>query len=304
MKNIINFIPGFSRMVRLMLAGLLLSCAGTLLAQDTEAPAGPQAPKPVKNTFGSGLVMSDQSVMVPIKGTFEMDIQHRFGIVNQNEAKDLWGIYAPSNIRLGFSYAPINNLAVGFGLTKFKMQWDFNLKYGFFKQTPGGWPISATYFGNFAVDGRDSKYFGRSSDRFSFFHEIILARKITNSFSLQVAPTLSYFNSVEGYIDADGSIKGKMKNAHFALSVMGRYKISDKTAIIAGVDQPLTQHPLNNPYPNVCFGIEMTTSAHAFQIFAGNYQNILPQNDNVFNQFNYKLGQFLIGFNVTRLWNW
>lgn len=74
-------------------------------------------------------------------------------------------------------------------------------------------------------------------------------------------------------------------------------------ALVANYDQPLTQHPTNNPHPSICFGLEMTTSAHAFQIFAGNYNSILPQNNNMFNQNDYTKGQFLIGFNITRLWN-
>jgi len=47
----------------------------------------------------------------------------------------------------------------------------------------------------------------------------------------------------------------------------------------------------------------MNTSNHSFQVFAGNYNSILPQSNNVFNQNDFTKGQFLIGFNITRLWN-
>ena len=94
-----------------------------------------------------------------------------------------------------------------------------------------------------------------------------------------------------------------MKNGHLAISVAGRYKVTQKTAIIVGYDQPLTQHTTNNPHPNISFGLETTTSSHAFQVFAGNYYGIVPQSNNVFNQNDYTKGQFLIGFNMTRLWN-
>jgi hypothetical protein len=303
MKNHINILAGLLRNARLTFLVVLLAGASCgLQAQETTPTPVPEN-KPVKNTFGSGILMDNQTVMVPIKGTLEMAIQHRFGPVNTNEEKDLWGVYAPSNIRIGFNYTPINKLQIGFGITKFKMEYDFNLKYALLKQMQTGLPVSLTYYGNFAVDSRDAKYFGRKSDRLSFYHELMLASKITNEFSVQVAGTLSYFNSVEGYIAEDGSIKKKMNNAHLGVSAIGRYKVSPKMNVIVGLDQPLTQHPTNNPYPNVCFGIEIVTSSHAFQIFAGNYQNILPQNNNVFNQYNYKSGQFLLGFNITRLWN-
>ncbi len=233
-----------------------------------------------------------------------MAVQHRFGTV-KNGFDDLWGIYAPSNIRLGFNYAPISKLYLGFGLTKERMQWDFNIKYALLQQMKGGgMPFSLTYYGNMSVDGRDKKFFGRSTDRLSYFHQLILARKMTDRFSVQVSPSLSYFNTVEGYLDESGDVQKKMENAHFAVAVMGRYKITDGMAIIAGLDQPITQHPLNNPYPNICFGLEIATSAHAFQVFAGNFSSIVPQRNNVFNQHDYENGQFLIGFNITRLWNW
>ena len=55
--------------------------------------------------------------MVPVKGTFEADIQHRFGSV-QNGYQDLWGIYGIANIRFGFLYTPIDNLEIGFGISQ------------------------------------------------------------------------------------------------------------------------------------------------------------------------------------------
>ena len=61
-------------------------------------------PKPVKNTFESVWIIDNQTVMVPIKKTFEMDIMHRFGTVN-NGYEDFWGFFAPSNIRLAVCYS-------------------------------------------------------------------------------------------------------------------------------------------------------------------------------------------------------
>ena len=63
--------------------------------------------EPIKKTFAGNLIIDNQTVMVPVKGVFEFVIQHRFGVVN-NGYKDFYGLYAPSNIRLGFNYTPIN----------------------------------------------------------------------------------------------------------------------------------------------------------------------------------------------------
>jgi Membrane bound beta barrel domain (DUF5777) len=277
--------------------------AGAIFAQDSTTTLTTKKAKPVKNTFGSVWIMDNQTVMVPIKGTLEFDIQHRFGTVD-NGSKDLYGLFAPSNIRLGLAYSPIHKLFVGAGITKERMQVDLNAKYALLQQTSDGKvPLSISYFGNIVIDAREKSNFRFGVHRFSYFNQLIIARKITNKFSAQVSPSFSWFNNVEAYVDNKGDIKKKMENGHLAISVLGRFKLTEKSSIIAGYDQPLTQHTTNNPHPNICFGFETTTSSHAFQVFLGNYYGIVPQSNNVFNQNDFREGQFLIGFNITRLWN-
>ena len=282
---------------------LLVLCSLSLsgLAQETPE-AGTKKPKPVKNTFGSVWMMDNQTVMVPIKGTLELDIQHRFGTVEKG-TKDLFGIFAPSNIRLGLNYAPMNKLFVGAGLTKDRMQVDINAKYLIAQQIPGVMPVSMAYFTNVVIDARDKSNFRYGVHRLSYFNQLIIARKFSNKFSAQVAPSLSWYNNIEGYVDKNGIIQSKMNNAHLAVSLLGRLKITEKSSIIAGYDQPLTQHTTNNPHHNICFGFETNTSSHAFQVFFGNYYGIVPQSNNFFNANDYRDRQFVIGFNITRLWN-
>ena len=260
----------------------------------------------VKNTFSGNLILHDQTVMVPIKGTFEFDIQHRFGTVN-NGFTDLFGIYASAIMRLGFSYVPVKNLQVGFGTTNDRMQVDWNLKYALLKQTKDNKiPVSITYFGNAVMDTRKqdaTTLFVTTSDRFSFFNQIIIARKICEHFSLQVSPSLSHLNNVPAYTDANGKIQPQMKNDNFAISFAGKFKISEGMSFVVDYDQPLTQNAMNNPHPNISFGLEMKTSGHDFQIFAGNYGFVLPQDNTYYNQNDFTKGQFLIGFNISRLWN-
>lgn len=295
-KNKLSFVQRFG-FALLLLLGI---STGSLLAQD--APAETPVAKPVKNTFGSSLLMDNQTVMVPVKGTMEMDIQHRFGTV-EDGISNMFGLFAPSNIRLAMSYVPINNLCLGAGVTKERYQVDMNAKYALLKQTPKKMPVSVTYFGNIVIDARDKSNFRYSVDRFSYFNQLMVAYKLNDRISAQVSGNLSWFNNVPGYIDNDGKIQSQMKNAHASISMLGRYHFSDKSSIIIGYDQPLTAHTTNNPHPNICFGLETCTSSHCFQVFAGNYYGIVPQSNNMFNQNDYTKGEFVIGFNITRLWN-
>ena len=300
-----SFLLGFARVCLLI---VLCGSLTNLIAQDSTAAEAPIIKKKsyTRNTFEGNYLIDNQTVMVPISGTFEFDIQHRFG-TTEHGFKDLFGLFATATMRLGFSYTPLKDLQVGFGATNDRMQVDWNVKYAILKETKDGkMPVSITYFGNAVMDTRAkdaTTLFVNTSDRFSFFNQIIIARKITENISVQVSPSLSHFNNLEGYTDASGQVLSKMKNDHFAISFSGRYKISPKTAIILNYDQPLTQHPMNNPHPNISFGLEMKSSGHDFEVFAGNYGYVLPQNNNLFNQNDYTQGQFLIGFNISRLWN-
>jgi hypothetical protein len=255
----------------------------------------------VGNTFESIWLIDNQTVVVPMRRTFEFDIQHRFGTIN-NGYSDLWGLYAPSNIRMGFGYTPINNMMVGFGLTKDRMLWDFNIKYAILKeQGRRPFPVSVTYYGNMAVDSRAKENFEYSTDRLSYFHQIMVARKLTRDLSIQGSVNLSHFNSIDGFRNEEGTREAFMKNDHLSFSLLGRYKISDAFSFIGNYDQPITKHRRNNPNPNISFGVELATPLHAFQIFVGNYKWMVPQYNHLMNRNNYEDGAFLVGFNITRL---
>ena len=293
----------------------------TAAATETEVPL-PVKPKPVKNTFRSVWIIDEQTVMVPIKGTLEADIQHRFGTV-ENGPKDLWGIYASANMRIGLSYTPINNLSLGFGATRNNgnMLLDGSAKYALLKQTKGVYPVSITYYGNMAYGTKaDPQHFlyTYQSERWSFFNQLIVARKVTDKFSVQVAAGLSHQNSVPGFYaqkDTSVYVYKKQKFDVFTASVSARYVLSEVTSLILDYDQPLTKFSTDNPHPNLAFGFEFNTSGHTFQLFAGNYSLLSPQQNSLYNKnnpFEYKQadgtkvkgGQFLIGFNITRIWNY
>src|SRR5579885_3182525 len=206
----------------LILPALMMCCLmfmfNSLRAQDstaTEEVQAPVKPKPVKNTFQSIWLSDNQTVLVPIKGTMEMDIQHRFGTWN-NGYQDFWGLFAPSNIRIGIGYVPINKLMIGIGFTKTTAAvipkatistvsgplWDGSLKYSIITQTKGRYPVSVTYYGNASYNTKkdpNHDIYRYYSDRIAYFNEIIIARKITNKLSVQLAPNLSHHNVVNGY---------------------------------------------------------------------------------------------------------
>jgi hypothetical protein len=320
LQNISTSLRRAALISSLMLSGIIGFTQQTDSTAAAEEPAKPARLKPVKNTFESQWIIDNQTVMVPIRKTFEMDIMHRFGTV-KNGYDDFWGFFAPSNIRLGVSYAPINKLSLGVGITKSNMLWDGSAKYSIIQQTKGKYPLSVTYYGNVSYDTRkdkDGSLFRYRSDRVMFYNSLILARKINDKLSVQLAPNISHQNSVYGYYkqvdSATKVIAGEMDHNHWAVGFSARYKVTTVTSVLVNYDQPLTsadgftwlfgKHQTNNPRPNISFGFEFSTGSHAFQLFAGNYSFLSPQRNNLYNKNDYTHGQFLIGFNVTRLWNY
>jgi Tfp pilus assembly protein PilZ len=263
--------------------------------------------KPERPAFESSFLFDNPTNVLFSKNTLEIQMSHRFGELNDDK-NDLAGFYGSANIRIGLTYAIHDRLTVGFGTTKNKNYQDFNWKAALLRQTRSDKiPVSVSYYGNFAIDARSKNQglFIETSDRYSFFNQLIIARRFNPKLSLQVAPSVSHYNTVAT----------TMRNDMVAIALGGRYKISSQTSVIADYSQPLTKMKLDNPYPGISLGFEFGTSAHTFQLFATNYWGILPQDNYMFNKkatglegtFGFgkqkKSGQYLIGFNITRNYN-
>ena len=241
---------------------------------------------------GASLIENPTNVLFD-KNTLEVQMQHRFGLLK--ETNTLAGIYGDgANIRIALSYAIHERLTLGYGTTKNNRLQDFFWKAALLRQTrSNSMPVSVSYYGNFTIDARPEKTFNLIQDRYSFFNQVIIAKRFSPNVSMQIAPSISHFNAVEP----------GMKNDLFAIAFGGRFKISPNTAIIADYSQPLTQFDLKNPHPGISFGVEFATSAHAFQVFLTNYSGIVPQQNYMKNQNDFFDGDFMIGFNITRNYN-
>jgi hypothetical protein len=253
--------------------------------------------KPVRNTFGTGILIDNQTVATPYKGGIELEIHHRFSLIENYH--NLFGIYGSANTRIGLNYGITNRLMVGLGTTKDYQLQDIQWKYLILQQTEDNRiPVSLSYYGNIVADLRKQEVFGpgeyREIHRLSYFSQLIIAHKISKMFSVQVAPSMAYFNSVPRTSDTTG-----YKNLNFGFSAGLRANLFGAHSLILEYDQLLTKQELyRQPKPNLAFGWEIGTGTHTFQIFATNYSQIINQRNLVFNTNFFKKGGYLIGFNV------
>jgi Membrane bound beta barrel domain (DUF5777) len=252
--------------------------------------------KPERPAFESSTIINNQTNVLYKKNTLEVQLSHRFGLINGGE-NDLAGFWAPSNIRIGLSYSIHERVTIGYGTTKFDRLQDFNLKVALLRQTRSNKiPLSITYYGNMTVNAKKKENFNLKQDRYSYFNQIIFAKRFNPKFSLQIAPSISHYNLVETF----------MENDRIAVAIGGRYKISSNTSIMFDYSQPITQWDdpdrpdVDFNLPGISLGVEFGTSGHAFQLFITNYNGIVPQKNYMFNQNDFFKGDFLIGFNITR----
>jgi hypothetical protein len=252
-----------------------------------------QKDKPERAAYESALIIDNNTNVTFVKGTLEVVMQHRFGLVNGG-TNDLLGLWAPTNIRLALMYSFTDNITLGAGTTKDGRMQDFNAKVALLKQTrSGNVPFNITYFGNMGVDARTKDNFRNVQDRYSFFNQLIISKRVNSNLSLQVAPSVTHYNLV----------KPGQENDMIAISAGGRYKISPQTAILVDYTHPITELEVENPKPGLSLGMEFATSAHAFQIYFTNYKGILNQRSQYYNQNDFFKGDFMLGFTITRRYN-
>ena len=246
--------------------------------------------------FETSILIDNQTVATPFKGMLEFEIHHRFGTVN-NALDDLFGLWAPANIRLGLNYGITDRLMIAAGTAKNYKAQDLAVKYAFLQQTSSGSvPLSLSFYGNMGLNLLNENTFGPAHDwreihRLSYFSQILIARQFGTKLSLQLAPTFIWFNAVEmGY-----------KNFNYGFSAGARFNVKGSHSIIAEYDQLLNSQKDEalNAKPQLALGWEIGTATHAFQIFFANYKDILGQYNFVYNQNSISDGKFLIWLNVT-----
>lgn len=243
--------------------------------------------------FKSSRVINGQSMEMIGKGVLDVRILHRFGLVS-NGAKEFFGLDQAS-MRLGFDYGLGTNLTVGVGRSTLNKEIDAFFKYRPIRQGYGGGsPVSILWVSGITVntlpwtDTTRKNYF---SSRVAYYHEIIIGRKFSEAFSLQVSPIMVHRNLVTNADD---------KNNLWALGIGARMKLSKRTAFVVDYHpilsgrEPGTKDPLS-------MGFDIETGGHVFQL---HFSNAVGMNEKAFltgTTYDFWRGDIRFGFNLSRV---
>ena len=241
--------------------------------------------------------------------TLDFRISHRFGELNSG-SYNAYGIDGPANIRIGLDYSYDGRLMVGIGRTSLgnpDKLFDGFLKYRLLRQKDnGGMPLSVTLFTSIAytsqvdptvaITGQDKYYY--PTDRLAYAHEVIVGKKFSPKFSLQLSGFLVHNNLTMNIGD---------KNNVYAIGGATRYKITKSFAITAEYSYCLNNYytiaPTVHYYDSMGIGFEIETGGHVFQVHLTNSFGISETQYIPFTTSTWANAGIRVGFNISRVFH-
>ncbi len=270
-------------------------------AQETESEEGTviekAKDKPVKSPFETAVLIDYPTTVIPAKGSLQLLIHHRFGTI-KNGITDIYGIYAPSNIKMTLDYSLFDFLQLGISTEKNNKIQEIHGKLNLLTQTrSGSIPVSVSLYSLVGLDARNKDFYGDSYEfmnRLTLYEQLIISRKFNDRLSLLTGASYSHYNAV--------SYDRGEKHDHVGIHLGGRFLIWSSNSFIFEYTYPFKIVPseeANPPKQGFSAGLEFGTSTHGFQVFASNYQELNPVQNISRTQNDFFGGDILLGFNIT-----
>ncbi|ARV05190.1 hypothetical protein BTO04_00100 [Polaribacter sp. SA4-10] len=287
-------------MKKLLLAIFLISISSHIFSQDDlldildNETSENKAEDIVTATFKGTRIINGHSIENRKDKELEFIISHRFGRINLG-FDELFGL-DQSNIRFSLEYGLNDNLTAGFGRSSFEKTYDSFLKYSWLKQKKGekSFPFAVSLFGSMAVktlkdyDPADKRTFAES---LFYVGQVLIARKVSQSFSYQITPTYIHRNTVK--IDAD-------PHDIFAVGFGSRIKVSKRVSINGEYYYAFDESKSINARNSLAFGIDIETGGHVFQLILSNAITMIEKSFISETTGNFFGGDIHFGFNISR----
>ena len=243
---------------------------------------------PVMATFKATRIVNAQSIEMPKPRILEFVILHRFGSM-ANGAYDLFGM-DEAVIRFDLEYGFSDRLSIGIGRSSLNKTYDIFSKLKIVDQRTGhrSFPISLVLFTKMEIEtimkDMDMK------DRYTYDAQLLLAKKLNRSLSLQLMPTFIHRNLVETHNDYHDLI---------SLGIGGRIKMTRRTSINYDTFFPIGKR--GETYKQGWgIGYDIETGGHVFQLMVtnarGSFESEYIENaSGAFEDLN-----LYLGFNISR----
>lgn len=277
------------------------------------------AQEQVYRTFKDSRVVNIHSPETLPKGRLDIRISHRFGDIGGDNGgfATFYGLETASDVGIGGEYGVTDGLTVGLyrskgagvsveGFPGLRQLLNGVGKLRLTKQEEsGGAPLSATIMGMVSLSTQEKlegagneasiASFPNFNHRMASHVQLILARKFSDGFSLQVSPGYTHRNLVP-FED---------KNGMFSISTGGRVQVTRTFGLLADAVFPLIDSRKSGTgyFPAIGVGFEFETSGHIFQVNLTNATALMETDFIPYTTTDWTEGQFRLGFTISRWFN-
>lgn len=249
------------------------------------------------NSFKGTRVVNNHSMEMLHPGTMDFRILHRFGKINLG-AYQMFGLDQAS-MRMSFDFGLTKNLMAGIGRSTVRKELDGFVKYRLLHQSTGDkvMPVSLIAVAGMTVNGLKDAVGNPDVEttfprRLGYYYSVIVGRKFSDRFSLQLSPTVVHRNIVDSRV---------VSNDLFALGFGGRFKVTQRVALIWDYTYVFNQFPSKIEYNPLSVGFDIETGGHVFQL---HFSNAVGMNERAFigdANSNWLKGEVQFGFNLSRV---
>lgn len=284
--------------MRLLLTPLLLVVSLAAFSQDLsnmldEELEKDKKPDYITATFKATRLSNGHSVETLGAGVLDVRISHRFGYINTG-IEELFGL-DQSTTRLALEYGISNRLMVGLGRSSYLKEVDVFAKYKLVRQATNGAPVTVSVLSEAIVntssfsDPTRVNYF---SSRMSYVFQGFVARKFSDSFSLQLMPSIVHYNL---------SPAPNTNNNLYAMGIGGRLKLSKRISMNAEYYYQLPSTQYDGTTNSLALGFDIETGGHVFQLY---FTNSTGTNERAFiteTTGDFFKGDIRFGFHISRV---
>ena len=248
-------------------------------------------------TFKGTQLINASTNETPGEGVLQFMMAHRFGSFNDDYLYNFFGL-DNAQVRMQLDYGITDRLNIGIGRSSFLKVADGFIKYQLLKQQHGTKTVPVSITLHSSTNYRNARYTDgidhAMSDRFSYMHQAVIARKWNRKLSTLVSPSVVHFNLVPTAQDPNTT-------AHITMGA--RYKISNRMAL-TGESTLLSNREFSSgeryttPF---AIGVDIETGGHVFQLHISNARAMNGPYWMARNPYIASNGGLFLGFNISRV---
>ncbi|MCB0767190.1 MAG: hypothetical protein KDB95_08280 [Flavobacteriales bacterium] len=288
-------------MTRIALLAAFLCSAPVFGQDDLLDLLGEEETGPVYTnaSFKTTRVINGHSLENTAHGVLDLRISHRFGFLSGG-VNEFFGL-DNADVRLGLDYGVTDRLMVGIGRSGFQKTVDGFAKYKVLRQCDEGcgMPITLAVVASSSITtarATEVPWYGPDrqdyfTHRLSYSWQMILGRKFSEGFTLQLTPGVVHRNLVEAENDPNDLVN---------VGIGGRVKLTKRLAVNGEYF-----HVLRDEVPgftnSLSLGFDIETGGHVFQLHFTNSTGMFERAFITETTGKWGDGDIHFGFNISRV---